>query len=126
MRCLRHRVTKEEKREEKKRLGERRSSSTHWREYERQQEQSEKKKKPSNRLVEQRDRLAKAAQPAGWLAGRASKAEASRAERGGKQASVAANPRVTRSTSLQLLRGNAGVTAIIFMVACEIIISYFA
>lgn len=36
------------------------------------------------------------------------------------------SPRVTRSTSLQLLQGNAGVTAIIFMAAREIIISYFA
>lgn len=53
--------------------------------------------------------------------------EASReAERGEKRVSVAATPCVTRSTSLQLLQGNAGVTAVIFMAGREIIISYFA
>lgn len=73
MRCLRHRVTKEEKREEKERLGERRSSSTvaRVRTAAGTVGEEEKAKQPTGRAT----RPTGEGCVTGWLAGRAEPAK---------------------------------------------------
>lgn len=93
-----------------------------------QQQQSEVRREEARQLAWSSNSIVGAVrQPAGWQVELAiAVLRLAGPERGRKRASIAETPHVTRSTTLQLLQGNAGVTAIIFMAGHEIIISYFA
>lgn len=106
MRSLRHRVTKEEKKRRKRKYYFSNSSSN-----------GQKGEETKQRLDWSSDRLAGKSTDCTAL----SKLKEAESER----TYVPTTPHVTRSTSLQLLEGNAGVTAIIFIAGREIIISYF-